>query len=124
MKIFFIAAAVGLLFGFGCSAQFDSSCVMNGFGDGHCTITNLSSIIPSSTCFKVEVCHASSHGSRTCNIDATISSTIVCSGSIGYKETKEVPFTVVGIGEYCNGYDIFKGESWIDVCNFYSDEVN
>jgi hypothetical protein len=85
------------------NAELTQTCVMNGYGVGHCTFTNTKTGV-GTLCGKVRV-------SRTDQQNAA-SSAVFCSGKVEASSSKKVEFLVSEVREICD-----TDGSWTKVCD-------
>jgi hypothetical protein len=85
--------------------KIESHCVMNGYGSGKCSFTNKGG--PGSQCIKVTVF-------KVADMEKTVSSSTICSGSVGTRETKSKAFSIPGVNDLCSE----SGVAWNKVCAF------
>ena len=131
LRIVMLLACVLVL---GCGeAKIEKECVMNGFGKGTCTFTNLGDAV-GGMCGKIKVFNVEHLNHAEIATSATI-----CSGEIEPKSSKDVEFMAAGVRDGCKppsvDIDYSKSreeiramrdqqKSWNDICAFDFDEVD
>lgn len=85
--------------------KIESHCVMNGYGAGKCSFTNKGGA--GSSCVKVKVFRNDGKGT-------SVTSSTICSGKVGTRETKSKEFSIPGVNALCAE----RGTVWTKVCAF------
>ncbi len=87
-------------------SNIEAHCVMNGYGAGKCSFTNKGA--PGSQCVKVQIfLQAQPRGK-------SLTSSTVCSGTVGSRETKSKEYSIPGVNDFCAQ----RGVAWTKVCAF------
>jgi len=87
-------------------AKIESHCTMNGYGRGSCSFTNKGQG-EGATCIKIRVY-------QEAEMSKGLTSSTICSGKVGVKETVNKEFSIPGV----NGLCAVSGVPWTKVCSF------
>jgi hypothetical protein len=88
-------------------ANIEAHCTMNGYGSGKCTFTNKGDG-SGAHCVKVRVFKVENPGGKS------LTSSTICSGTVGAKESKSKDLSIPGVNSFCSEY----GKAWTKVCAF------
>jgi len=88
-------------------ANIEAHCTMNGYGSGKCVFTNKGEG-SGAHCVKVRVFKVADPEGNS------LTSSTICSGKVGAKESKSKDLSIPGVNDLCSEY----GKSWTKVCAF------
>lgn len=86
----------------------EQECIMNGYGQGHCSFTNIGKS-SGSVCGKIVVNHDDGRFKFSMN------SSQFCSGPVENNSTNKIDFNIPSVSDSCKATEY---SSWNDICSF------